>query len=99
MIARVWKGITTNEHSDAYQNIIITRDIPDYKKTKGFVKLTFLKHSDGSTTTFKLITIWEDYAAVKNFTGPQMEQAVGHPADRHYLIDYPGSVMHYEVFA
>lgn len=37
MIARVWKGQTKTEHSEVYSKIIKERDIPDYRKTQGFV--------------------------------------------------------------
>ena len=46
MIARVWEGKTKIEHSETYQKIIEERDIPDYKGTDGFIKLTFLKYSN-----------------------------------------------------
>ncbi len=48
---------------------------------------------------FKLITYWEDMYAVKNFTGPNFQVAVSHDADEKYLLDFPGTVSHYQVFA
>ena len=99
MIARVWKGQTKNKHSEVYTKTIIERDIPDYKKTKGFVKLTFLKQSDNQFTYFTLLTFWEDIEVVKNFTGPDFENAVSYKEDEKYLVDFPGSILHYEVFA
>lgn len=99
MIARVWKGQTKTEHSDIYTKIIEERDIPDYRKTKGFVKLSFLKRTDDPFTYFELITFWEDLEAIKNFTGPDIEKAVFYKEDESYLVDFPGSVLHSEVFA
>ena len=99
MIARVWEGQTKVEHSEAYKKIIIERDIPDYKKTKGFVKLTFLEHSDIKFTYFKLVTFWKNLEVVQNFTGPNFETAVSYKEDEKYLVDFPGTVVHYEVFA
>jgi len=99
MITRVWEGKTSIKHSDTYTNLIQERDIPGYRETEGFVKLTFLKRSDTVFTYFKLLTFWEDIEAVKNFTGPIFEHAVAYEEDEPYLVDYPGQVMHYEVFA
>tara|TARA_R110000744_G_scaffold255074_1_gene370626 strand:- start:9992 stop:10294 length:303 start_codon:yes stop_codon:yes gene_type:complete len=99
MIARVWKGKTKIKHSEAYTKVIIERDIPDYEKTKGFVKLTFLKRSDNQFTYFKLITFWKDLEVIKNFIGPDLVKAVSYKEDDKYLVDFPGNVMHYEVFA
>jgi heme-degrading monooxygenase HmoA len=94
MIARVWKGKTKIEHSEIYKKIIEERDIPDYSKTKGF-----LKRADKEYTYFKLITFWQDLEIIKNFTGPDFEEAVAYKEDEKYLIDFPGRVLHYEVFA
>ncbi len=99
MIARIWKGKTKIEYSETYRKIITERDIPNYKKTKGFIKLIFLKRDDKDFTYFKLITIWQDLAAIKNFTGEHYEMAVAYETDKKYLVDFPGSVTHFEVFA
>lgn len=99
MIARIWEGKTIAEHSKAYKNIIIERDIPDYKKTNGFVKLIFLEHSDSKFTYFKLLTFWNDLKVVQNFTGLNFETAVSYEEDEQYLVDFPGTVTHYETFA
>ena len=99
MITRVWEGKTKIEHSETYTKIIEVRDIPDYKKTVGFIKLSFLKRSDKEFTYFKLLTYWTDLDSVLNFTGPNLEEAVAYQDDAQYLVDFPGKVMHYEVFA
>jgi len=99
MIARVWEGKTGIEHSETYAKIIEERDIPDYKKTVGFIKLTFLKRSDNEFTYFKLLTFWTDLDTIKNFMGPNFEQAVSYKEDEQYLVDSPGNVTHYKVFA
>ena len=98
MIARVWEGQTKNKH-EVYTKIIIERDIPNYKKADGFVKLTFLKHSDNQFTYFKLLTFWQDLEVIKNFAGPDFEEAISYKEDAEYLVNFPGTVKHYEVFA
>ncbi len=98
MTVRIWEGKTKIKHSDIYKNIIEKRDIPDYEKTDGFIKLIFLKRSDNDFTYFKLLTFWTDLNVITNFTGPNFEQAVAHEDDRKYLVDFPGNVSHYEVF-
>lgn len=99
MIARVWEGKTRIEHSETYTKIIEERDIPDYKKADGFIKLIFLKRSDNNFTYFKLLTFWTGLNVITNFTGPNFEKAVAYEDDRKYLVDFPGNVFHYEVFA
>lgn len=98
MTARIWNGKTKIEHSEMYTKTIEERDIPNYKKTEGFIKLTFLKRSDHQFTYFKLITFWDDINAVKKFAGSNFQKAISHKEDEAYVIDFPGNVMHYNVF-
>ena len=98
MIARIWKGRTKIEHLDAYTTFMKVRAIPDYKKTDGFVKLTFLKRTDHEFAYFNLITFWENLEDIKNFAGHDFEKAKYYPEDKGYLIDFPEKVTHYEVF-
>lgn len=54
---------------------------------------------DHEFTYFKLITYWEDLEIIKNFIGPDLEKAKFYKSDENYLVDFPGSVLHNEVFA
>jgi len=99
MIARIWKGTTKIEHLKEYTEFMKVRAIPDYKKTDGFVKLTFLKRTDNEFAYFNLITFWKNVEVIKNFAGIDFDKAKYYPEDKHYLIDFPESVIHYEVFA
>ncbi len=44
MVARIWHGRTSIENYDGYTEFMKERTIPDYKKTKGFVKLFSLRN-------------------------------------------------------
>jgi len=99
MIARIWEGKTKVEDLDAYTKFMKDRAIPDYKNTRGFVKLTFLKRSDDKYAYFKLITFWKDLEVIKNFAGIDFEKAKYYPEDKNYLLDFPDKVIHYKVFS
>lgn len=99
MIARIWKGTTKIEHLEAYTRFMKIRAIPDYKKTKGCVKLIFLKRTDNEFAYFNLITFWKDFEVIENFAGADIEKAKYYDEDKNYLIDFPEKVTHYEVFA
>lgn len=99
MIARIWKGKTKIEHLEEYTEFMKVRAIPDYKKTDGFVKLSFLKRTDHEYAYFNLITYWTDLKVIENFAGPDLEKAKYYEEDKNYLIDFPEKVTHYEVFA
>ena len=97
MIARIWSGKTSLEHSDAYTKLIKDRDLPNYERIEGFVKHRLLRRSDAEFTYFELITFWKDIESVKKFSGPDYSEAVGYQEDQSYLCDFPGSVMHFDV--
>jgi heme-degrading monooxygenase HmoA len=99
MIARIWTGRTKIKHLEDYTAFMKDRAIPDYKKTKGFVKLIFLKRTDQEFAYFDLITFWENLEVIKNFAGEDFEKAKYYPEDSDYLIDFPEKVTHYDVFA
>ncbi len=82
-----------------YTEFMKIRAIPDYIKTKGFIKLTSLKRTDAEFAYFNLITFWTDLDVIKNFAGVDLEKAKYYEEDKNYLIDFPEKVTHYEVFA
>ncbi len=99
MIVRTWEGRTTNAHANIYTKLIEERYIPGYSATEGYVKHVFLKKLDGEYTDFKLLTFWKDLSSIKRFTGQKFAEAVGYQNDRQFLVDFPGLVDHFEVFA
>ena len=99
MIARIWIGRTKKEHYEDYASFMKSKAIPDYKKTDGFVKLTFLRRIEGDIAYFNLITFWDDLEVIKNFAGEDYEIAKYYPEDQKFLLEFEEKVMHYEVFA
>ena len=99
MIARIWTGKTRAEHFEAYTDFMKSRAIPDYEKTPGFLKLSFLRKRENEFAHFKLITYWENLEVIKNFAGLDYGKAKYYPEDRNYLLAFPKEVSHFEVFA
>ena len=99
MIARIWNGKTRIEDFEEYTEFMKSKAIPDYKKTKGFVKLTFLRNTNDDIGHFKLITFWENLEVIKNFAGEDFEKAKYYPEDEKFLLEFEEKVTHYEVFA
>ncbi len=99
MIARIWHGKTSIKNYEEYTDFMRSEAIPDYKRTKGFVKLTFLRNIDNNAGHFTLITFWEDLEVIKNFAGEDFEKAKYYQKDKEYLLDFKEKVKHYEVFA
>jgi len=99
MIARIWHGKTSIEKYDAYTAFLKHVAIPDYKKTDGFKKLTFLRNIEGNEGHFTLITYWENLEVIKNFASDDFEKAKYYPEDDNFLLEFEEKVKHYEVFA
>ena len=99
MIARIWHGRTKIEDYEAYTEFLKRVAIPDYQKTKGFIKLTFLRNQKDNIGHFTLITFWESLDIIKNFAGEDFEKAKYYPEDKEYLLEFEEKVIHYEVFA
>ena len=99
MIARIWHGSTKAEEYEEYTFFMKSKAISDYKKTEGFVKLTFLRRIEGDIAHFNLITFWENLNVIKNFAGDDYEIAKYYSKDKEYLLEFEEKVIHYEVFA
>jgi len=99
MIARIWHGRTRIEDFEEYTQFMKSKAIPDYKKTDGFVKLIFLKNTNGNIGHFKLITFWKNIEVIKNFAGEDYEKAKYYLEDKKFLLEFEEKVTHYKVFA
>lgn len=99
MIARIWHGTTKVEDYEAYTAFMKEKAIPDYKKTLGFVKLSFLRRIENEIAHFTLITYWTNLEVIKNFAGHDYEIAKYYPKDKEYLLEFEEKVRHFEVFA
>ncbi len=99
MIARIWHGTTKLSDKDEYTQFMQEKAVPDYKSTKGFVKLSFLSHVVGEIAHFTLITYWENLEVIKNFAGEDYETPKYYEKDKQFLLEFEDKVIHYEVFA
>lgn len=99
MIARIWHGRTKAEHYEEYTDFMRSEAIPDYRKTTGFLQLTFLRRLEGDIAHFTLITFWESLEVIKNFAGDDYEIAKYYSRDKEYLLEFEERVTHHEVFA
>ncbi|KAF2515430.1 antibiotic biosynthesis monooxygenase [Flavobacterium zhairuonense] len=99
MIARIWHGKTKMEDYETYTKFLIETAIPDYEKTAGFVKLSFLRNIKNNEGHFTLITYWKNWEVIKNFAGENIEKAKYYPEDDAFLLEFEENVEHFDVFA
>src|SRR5258706_11354310 len=74
MIARIWHGKTSLKDFESYSEFLKRIAIPDYKRTKGFKGLSFLRSSVSTEGHFTLITYWENLEVIKNFAGENLKE-------------------------
>jgi len=99
MIARIWHGKTKLEDYEEYTEFTKKTAIPDYSKTPGFIKLSFLRNIKNNEANYTLITYWENLEVIKNFAGEDFEKAKYYPEDKNFLLEFEEKVEHFEVFA
>ncbi|HXV41925.1 MAG TPA: antibiotic biosynthesis monooxygenase [Anaerolineae bacterium] len=98
MIARIWHGITPAAKADAYLDFLNQSGVPDYQATPGNRGVYVLRRIEGDVAHFTLISLWDSMEAIKQFAGPEPEQARYYPEDKDFLLEFEPTVTHHEVF-
>jgi heme-degrading monooxygenase HmoA len=97
MIARTWRGATKAEDAEAYLEYLHRTGFTEYRKTPGNRGVLGLRRIVNDRAEFLLISLWDSEAAIRQFAGDDIEQAVFYPEDDRFLVDRDHHVSHYEV--
>ena len=97
MIARIWRGWTRPEDTEAYAEYILTTGIAEYEATPGNHGAYLISRPDGNRTEFLTISFWDTYDAIVAFAGENIDRAIFYPEDDKYLIDRETTVNHFNV--
>jgi|SRR5579862_3843200 len=97
MIARVWRGVATREHADAYEAMLKPELLPGIGKVKGYRGGYVLRRDMGDEIEFMTIMLWESMDAIRAVSGPDVETAVVPVERRQYLSRYDARSVHYEI--
>ena len=96
MIGRIWRGRTPESQGEEYFEYLKKTGIEQYGATKGNRGVYVLRRTKEGAAEFLLLTLWESMDAIKEFAGPNPEQAVYYPEDEQYLLELEPRVEHYE---
>lgn len=99
MIARLWRGATRASVADEYVAYLERTGARDYALTPGNRGVWVLRQIEGERAEFLLLSLWESWAAIERFAGPDPARAVYYPEDEAYLLDRDPQVRHFEVVA
>lgn len=97
MIARTWRGATKAEDAEAYLEYLHQTGFAEYRKVPGNRGVLGLRRIVNGRAEFLLVSLWESEAAVRQFAGDDIGQAVFYPEDERFLVDRDKHVSHYEV--
>ncbi len=98
MIARTWHGVVPLEKSDAYNELMRTIALDDYRSRRGNLGAFVLRRIGHDVAHFVMLTLWESRDVIKDFAGDDIEAARYYQFDREYLIELEPTVLHHQVF-
>jgi hypothetical protein len=99
VIARWWRGWTTHENAEPYQELLRTTILPGIERIDGYKGAYLLRRERDGETEFATLTFWESLDAVRAFAGEDYEVAVVPPAARVLLARFDDRSAHYEIVA
>ena len=97
MIARVRKGWTKAENSDAYEKLLRDTVYPELKTIEGYIGGYILRHDNREESEFVTMNLFESIEAVKKFAGSDYDVPVFEPEARRLLSKVEPIAHHYDV--
>ena len=97
MIARIWHGKVPSEKADAYHHYLIKTGLNDFASVNGNEGAFLFKKQEGEVTHFYTMSLWKDFAAIKEFAGKDVDKAKYYPEDKDFLLELEEKVEHLEV--
>ena len=97
VIARIWRGRTTNEKADEYERYLYENGIkPLVEKALG---VQLLREKRAGETEFVTISYWESVQAMSRFAGNDPRRIHHLERDAEFLIELPKCVQVLDILA
>jgi heme-degrading monooxygenase HmoA len=96
MITRIWKGRTSLDRADSYEEFLRRTAYPDYGDIAGNRGWLLLRQNRETDVEFVFVSFWESRDALIDYAGPEPEKPKYYPEDRAALLELPDRVEHYE---
>jgi heme-degrading monooxygenase HmoA len=97
MIIREWRGRARSSQADAYPKHFRETVVPELRRVPGFIGAQLGRRQLDDDIEFLVLTRWRSMDAIRAFAGMNVEKAVVEPDAVAALIEFDGSVRHYEV--
>jgi hypothetical protein len=101
MILRLWRGWTTPENADRYEELIATAIFPGIlaRTIAGLEGLELFRRPIEPEVEFMTLMRFASWDAVRAFASPDWETSVVPPAARAVLVRFDEKATHYETRA
>jgi antibiotic biosynthesis monooxygenase (ABM) superfamily enzyme len=96
VITRLWRGWTTPENADAYEQFLLRRLFPSMRAIAGFRGADVLRRPDGGEVAFVTLTRFESIDSIRGFAGDDFEVPVLEPEAIALLSRYEDRASHFE---
>jgi hypothetical protein len=99
MILRSWRGWTTPDNADRYEELIRSTIFPGIlaRGIAGLGRIELVRRESGEEVEFMTLMEFASWDAVKTFAGPDFEVSVAPPAARTVLARFDQRATHYEL--
>ena len=100
MISRIWRGWTTKENAQAYQDLLCGSVIPgiEARSIAGFRHIDMMRRELANEVEFVTIMWFDNLDAIEAFVGPDHELAHVPAAARAVLSRFDERAAHFDVF-
>jgi heme-degrading monooxygenase HmoA len=99
MIGRWWRGETTEENAQPYEEMLLADVLPDIHRVPGYKGAYLLRRAVPAGFEFATLTLWDSLYSVRAFAGADHERAVVHAEAAELLTRYDERSLHYEILA
>jgi heme-degrading monooxygenase HmoA len=96
VITRLWRGWTSAEDADAYEELLRTKILPELYGIEGHRGATVLRRAAEEGVEFVVLNRFDSLDAVRAFAGPDYELAVISPEAEALLERGDERALHYE---
>jgi hypothetical protein len=90
VIARTWTGVVGTERVADYVAYVRETGVEEYVRTPGCRQALVLTRAlGGGRSEVVALSLWDDEASLRAFTGPDVEAMVLYPEDQAFLLAEP----------
>jgi heme-degrading monooxygenase HmoA len=96
MVTRIWRGRTSPDRADGYEQFLKRTAYPDYGGIEGNRGWLLLRQNREADVEFVFVSFWESMESLRSYAGEDPEKPKYYPEDIAALLELPERVDHYD---